>query len=85
MCAPEVLDQLLVGRSFLKWVQVCALQVLQQGIPQQVIIGRVSHQDRDFAETRRPTRPQSPLTGDQLEPISPTRGRPHDHRLQQPD
>ena len=51
--AAEVVQQLLVGGGLLQRVELAAVQVLQQGVAQQVVVGRVPDDGRD----RRPGRP----------------------------
>jgi len=43
----EIIEQLLVGRSFLQRVEAGAVQVLEQCIPQHRVIRRVTDDRRD--------------------------------------
>lgn len=58
----EILEQLLVGRCLFQRVQLGAVQVLEERIAQEVLVGGVTHNGRDrvepgFACSPRPTLP----------------------------
>ena len=78
----EVIQQLLICRGLLQRVQLAPMQVLQQGIPQEVLILGLPNDGRYGAQPRGAGRAQPPLTHDQLKACA----RPaHDDRLQDTD
>jgi len=81
--AAEVVEELAVGGSFLERVQFGAVQVLQQRIPEHVVVGGPTHDRRDHAQPGLLRRPPPPLAHDQLEALAAER--PHDHGLEEPD
>ncbi len=81
--AGEVVEQLLVRGRLLQRVELRAVQVLQQRVPQQVVVGRVAHDRGDPLEPCLARGPPAPLPGDEL--VAVGTGRPHHDRLQQPD
>jgi hypothetical protein len=81
--AAEVVQHLLVGRSLLQWVQLCAVQVLQEGVAQQVVVLRTPHDGGDRRQPGGPGSPPPALTHDQLVTVI-GQGAHHDG-LQEPD
>ena len=57
--AAEVVEQLLVGGRLLQRVELRAVQVLQQRVAQQVVVGRVADDRGDRARARPAARPAS--------------------------
>ena len=79
---PEVIQQLLVGSRFFQGVELLPVQVLHEGIAQQIIIRGRAHDRRDLRQPGALRSPPAPLTHDQLEAARPDLT-DHD-RLQQP-
>lgn len=48
----ELVEKLLVGRRLLQWVQLCAVNVLQQRVTEEVVIRGLPHNCRDGVQTR---------------------------------
>src|SRR5690625_344706 len=69
MRAAEVIKQLLICGRLLKGIEIGAVQVLQKGIAQQVIIGDLPHDCRDLAESREFRRSEAALTHDEFEAL----------------
>jgi hypothetical protein len=84
--AAEVVQQLLVGRTLLERVELAAVQVLQQRVAQQVVVGGVPHDRRDRAEAGLLGGPPAPLAHDELVAGLAVAGQRPDHdRLQDAD
>ena len=81
--APEVLEQLAVGRRLLERVELGAVQVLQQRVAQHVVVVGVPHDRRDGGEAGLLGGAPAALAHDQL--VGVLAGAAHDDRLQQPD
>ena len=79
----EIVEQLLVGRGLFERVELLAVQVLDQGVPEQVVVLRLLDDGADLGQpgTLRGTPP--PLAHDELVPARP--GRTDHHRLEQAD
>ena len=87
--AAEVVEHLLVGRRLLQRVELGAVQVLEQGVAQQDVVGGLAH-DRRGSRSRPASRParQRRSPGHELVVRSVGAGvgrRAHHDRLQQPD
>ena len=94
MGAPEVLQQLLVGGRFLERAQLAAVQVLQQGVAQEVVVLGLLDDRRDGLEAGLLGGAPATLTHDELEAdlavpvvaaISVRRDGPHHDGLQHAD
>ena len=87
--AAEVVEQLLVGGRLLERVQLAAVQVLQQGVAQQVVVVGVPDDRRDRRQAGLRVARQPPLAHDELVARRRRRplggDRPHDDRLQHAD
>ena len=79
----EVVEQLLVGRRFLKGVELLAVQVLHQGVPQQVVVLRLLDDGADLGQPGPLGGTPPPLAHDEL--VTARSGRTDDHRLEQAD
>ena len=66
MRAVEVLEQLLVRGRLLQWIELNSVQVLQERVPQQLIVRRVTDDGGDRLEPGLLGRPQTPLSHNQL-------------------
>src|SRR6266516_5546286 len=64
-CA-EVIEQLLVGSRLLKRVELLPLQILDQRIPEQVIVRGTPDDSRDVRQPGSLTGPPAPLAHDDL-------------------
>ena len=62
----EVFQQLLVRACLLQRVELRAMQVLEQGIPQHVVVARIAHDRGDDRKARDRGCPQSTLAHDEL-------------------
>ena len=62
----EGLEKLLVRRRLFQGIQLAAVQVLQEGIAQQVVIGGVTDDGRNGLQPCRLDRPPTALTHDQF-------------------
>lgn len=85
LSAPEVLEQLPVGRSFLQWVELSTVQVLQKRIAKEICIFDVPNDCRNRRQTCVLRRPQTTLTHDELEARTIARLLPDDDRLKDTD
>ena len=87
---PKSSQQLLVRRGLLQRVELAAVQVLQQGVPQQVVLGRLADDGRHGGQPGLLAGPPAALAHDQLV-ASPRRrprrrrDRPDDDRLEHAD
>ncbi len=81
--AAEVLQQLVVRRSLFQGVQLAAVEVLEQRVAQQVVVGCLTDDGRDRRQPRDLGRAPAPLTHDQL--VATRTGRADHHGLEQPD
>jgi hypothetical protein len=79
---PEVQQQLLVGGRLLEWVQVLTVHVLEERIPEHLIVLSGTDDRRDPLQPRRSSRSRSSLPHDDL--IALAAGTNHD-RLQDTD
>src|SRR5580692_4834185 len=79
----EVIEQLLIGRRLFQRVKLLAVQVLDQGIPEQVIVLGLLDDGADLGQAGPLRGPPSALTHDELVPAGP--GRANDYRLEQAD
>ncbi len=79
----EVTQELLVCRRFLKGVELLAVQVLQQRVPEHGVVGGVPHDGGNLAEAREPGCPPSPFSHDQL--VTPRHDLADDYGLEQAD
>jgi hypothetical protein len=79
----ELLKQLLVGRRLLEGVQLDAVDVLQQRVPQHRLVGGLPDDRRDLAQLRTLGGPQPALAHDQLVAV-PTQ-LPHHDGLHEPE
>src|SRR5450759_4062038 len=66
MGATEVIQELLVGRSFLQRVELTAVQVLQQRVTEQVIVARVLDDGWNDSQSRGLRGSPATFTHDQL-------------------
>lgn len=80
--ALEVVEQLLVRRSFLQRVQLAAVQVLQQSVAEEVRVLGLAHDRRNGGEAGLLSGAPPPLAHHELVPVN---HRPHDNRLENPD
>jgi hypothetical protein len=81
--AAEVREELLVGGRLLQGVQVGPVEVLEQGITQQVFVIGGPDDGGDDLESGFTTGPKSSLAGDEF--IGRGSGRSHHDRLEQAD
>ena len=79
----EVVEQLLVGRRFLEGVELLAVQVLDQGVPEQVVVLSLLDDGADLGQPGPLGGAPPPLAHDEL--IAVRSGRADDHRLEQAD
>ena len=84
---PELVEQLLIGGRLLQGVQLCPMDVLEQSVAQQVVIGGLAHDGRDGRQPGLLRRPPAALPHDQL--VAPRTGGvgdlPDHHGLHQPE
>ena len=78
----EVVDELTEGRSLFQWVQVDALQVLDQCVAQHLIVAGLSDDRGDASEACETTRAPPALPCHEL---VPSVDRAYDDRLEQTD
>jgi hypothetical protein len=85
--AAEVVEELLVGGGFFERVELGPVQVLQQRVAQQVVVGGFPDDCRDPVQTGRLGRPQPALPHDELVagPVGVLPGPPDHDGLQDPD
>ncbi len=81
MGAGEVPQQLVVGGRLLQRVELRPVQVLQQGVQQQLVVLGGPDDRRDLLQPGLPGGPPAPLAHDELE--APRGGLAHHHRLEQ--
>lgn len=62
----ELFAQVVHGEGFFDRVQVLALQVLDEGDRERLLVGEVAHKDRHFAQPCQSAGPPASFTGDDL-------------------
>ncbi|SKT47855.1 Uncharacterised protein [Mycobacteroides abscessus subsp. abscessus] len=62
----ELVEKLLVGRRLFQWVQLCAVNVLQQRVTEEVVIRGLPHNCRDGIQARLLCGAPTPLPHHQL-------------------
>jgi hypothetical protein len=62
----ELVEQLLVGRRLFQRVQLRSVDVFQEGVTQQIVVGRFSHDRGDSGQACRLGRAPAPLPHDEL-------------------
>ena len=83
VCGAELLQQLLVGRCLFQWVELLAVQVLQQGVAQQRVVGGFAHNSRYDRKVRLSARSPASLPHDEL--VAAWLGLAHHDGLQHAD
>jgi len=81
--AVEVLEQLVVGSRLFKRVQLGAVQVLQEGVQEKLLVVRGPHNRRDRLEPRLTAGPPAPLAHDEL--VAGRGDLPYDDGLEETD
>jgi hypothetical protein len=79
----EIVQELLVGRGLFQRVELLAVQVLDQGVPQQLVVLGLLDDGADLGQPGPLAGAPSALAHDELIPAGP--GRTDHHRLQQAD
>jgi hypothetical protein len=79
----EIIEQLLVRRGFLQRVELLSVQVLHQGVTEQLVIRCLPDDGRDHIDSGKLAGSPPALAHDELEPAVTCP--PHHHRLQQAD
>ena len=85
MRAPEVLEQLLVGRRLLEGVELAAVEVLQQRVPEQVRVVRLPDDRRHDVQAGTLRRPPAPFAHDELVTRGAVTRGTYDDRLEHAD
>ena len=83
MGGAEVVEQLLVGRGLLERVELLPVQVLDQGVPEQIVVLSLLHDGGDLGQPGPLGGTPAALAHDELIPAGP--GRADHHRLEQAD
>ena len=79
----EIVKKLLVRRCLFKRIELLAVQVLDQGVPEELVVLGLLDDRTDLGQPGPLASPPPPFAHDELVPIGP--GRADDHRLQQAD
>jgi hypothetical protein len=79
----EIVEELLVRGSLFERVELLAVQVLDQGVSEELVVLSLLDDRTDLGQPGALAGPPPPLTHDELVPTGP--GRADDHRLEQAD
>ena len=79
----EIVEKLLVGCGLLQRVELLAVHVLDQGVPEQVVVLRLLDDGADLGQPGTLSGAPPPFAHDELVPAGP--GRTNHHRLQEAD
>src|SRR5215472_10648494 len=83
MCGRKIVEQLLVGGGLFQRVELFPVQVLHEGLTEQLVVGSAAHDGRDVLQAGQLTGTPAALTHDQLEVAR--HDLPHHDRLEQAD
>src|SRR5271154_697737 len=82
MGGTEVIEQLLIGRCLFEWIELLAMQVLDERVAEQLGVGSVPDNSRDLHQTGALRRPPAALAHDQL--VLAAADRAYDYGLEEP-